>query len=122
MNNDLISREAAVAVCSAEYKECLRKSDWSGDSVAWNIGFQLKQLPAVDAVEVVHAEWIWDGYEDRLACSHCGAEAHYTSTFKETFDYDWEENLQSTGYEELREYIRTDYCPNCGARMDLDGE
>ena len=56
MNNDLISREAAVAVCSAEYKECLRKSDWSGDTVAWNIGFQLKQLPAVDAVEVVRCK------------------------------------------------------------------
>lgn len=30
----------------------------------------------------------------------------------------WEENLQSTGYEEIRDYIRTPYCPNCGAKMD----
>lgn len=74
---------------------------------------------AADVVEVVHGEWIEDGYNEfPCVCSCCGCEAHYTSTFEEKFDYDWEENLQSTGYEEYREYIRTPYCPNCGAKMD----
>ena len=73
----------------------------------------------VDAVEVVHARWIEDGYYGiPCVCSHCGNEAHYVSTFQEQFDYDWEENLVSTGYEEIKEYIRSDYCPNCGAKMD----
>lgn len=71
----------------------------------------------VDCVK--HGEWVVDGYFDYpCVCSHCGEEAQYVSTFKETFDYDWEENLQSTGYEEHREYIRTLYCPHCGAKMD----
>jgi predicted RNA-binding Zn-ribbon protein involved in translation (DUF1610 family) len=65
----------------------------------------------------IEAEWIEDGYRDiPCVCSHCGEEANHTSTFKETFDYDWEENLQSTGYEEVREYIKTAYCPHCGAK------
>ena len=78
-----------------------------------------QRFPAADVVEVRHGEWVEDGYDDiPCVCSCCGAEAQYTSTFEETFDYDWEENLCSTGYEETRKYIRTPFCPNCGAKMD----
>lgn len=79
----------------------------------------LMQADEADVVEVRHGEWIEDGYNDiPCACSHCGAEAHYISTFSETFDYDYDENLQPMGYEEEREYIKTPYCPHCGAKMD----
>ena len=79
----------------------------------------VERQSAADVVEVVHGEWIEGGYNEvPCVCSCCGCEAHYTSTFEEKFDYDWEENLQSTGYEEIREYIRTPYCPNCGTKMD----
>ena len=52
----------------------------------------VKAIPAADAVEVIHAYWVWDGYdyEKPWACSKC----RYHS-----------EN-------------ETNYCPNCGARMD----
>lgn len=84
-----------------------------------DVQFGIDKIPATDVVEVRHGEWIEDGYNDiPCVCSCCGAEAQYTSTFEETFDYDWEENLCSTGYEEIREYIRTPFCPNCGAKMD----
>lgn len=86
-----------------------------------DVQFGIDKIPAADVVEVRHGEWIEDGYNDiPCVCSCCGAEAQYTSTFEETFDYDWEENLCSTGYEEIREYIRTPFCPNCGAKMDGD--
>lgn len=78
-----------------------------------------QRFPTADVVKVRHGEWVEDGYADiPCVCSYCGAEAQYISTFEETFDYDWEENLCPTGYEEIREYIRTPYCSNCGAKMD----
>lgn len=80
---------------------------------------EIENAPAADVQEIKHGEWIESGYYDiSCVCSCCGAEAQYTSTFKETFDYDWEENLYPTGYEEIREYIRTPFCSNCGAKMD----
>lgn len=79
----------------------------------------IEEAPTADVVEVKHGEWIEDGYNDcSCVCSFCGAEAPYTSVFEETFDYDWEENLVPTGYEETKEYIRKPYCPDCGAKMD----
>lgn len=84
-----------------------------------NVLSYLLKAPTADVVEVRHGRWIEDGYYDKpCVCSNCGEEAKYISRFEETFDYDMEENLQSTGYEEIREYIRTPYCPNCGAKMD----
>ena len=65
------------------------------------------------------AKWIEDEYHGiPCVCSYCSKEAHYTSTFKEKFDYDWNENLVPCGYEEIREYVRSSFCPQCGARMD----
>lgn len=49
--------------------------------------------PKIDAVEVVHGEWIEDEY-GFIHCSICGME-----------------------YDEPEHY-KTNYCPNCGAKMD----
>ena len=57
---------------------------------------EIDEAPTVDAVEVVHA--YWKGYEPGdWHCSHCG------------------EYAADGGYEQ------TKYCPNCGAKMDGDG-
>jgi hypothetical protein len=104
---------------------------WGDDSVGCAFYLtraitSIENAPAADVQEIKHGEWIEDSYYDiPCVCSCCGAEAQYTSTFKETFDYDWEENLCPTGYEEIREYIRTPFCSNCGAKMDgkeVEGE
>lgn len=53
-------------------------------------------LPTVDAVPVVHGQWIED--HDYLKCPECGVMVKWDFTF---FDIgNW------------------NYCPNCGAKMD----
>jgi hypothetical protein len=94
---EYIEREKAVNICTNQYKECLRKSDWCGDTVAWNIGFGIKQLPAADVVPVVHGRWVDNVDENGFLCnvwrkcSACGC---------------------------LNYSKKPPYCPNCGARMD----
>ena len=69
---------------------------------------QLNEAPTVDAVEVVHGEWtiIEDDYDDAtiLECSVC------------------ETSFRFDEYDGLLPQAQTyHYCPNCGARMDGDG-
>ena len=61
----------------------------------------VKYSPTVDAVEVVHGRWVHDGQRihngvDWWHCSEC--------------------NIPATGVE-----IKYNFCPNCGAKMDGDG-
>ena len=85
--------------------------------------FRIKQwmyhhmTPTADVEEVRHGKWT-ENEDGILYCSECKEEALYKSIFEEQFDYDWEENLVPCGYEEHKEYIKTNYCPNCGAKMD----
>ena len=100
--------------CGENYERIVRS-----DAIGTVVDLCVKSAPVADVQEVKHGEWIESGYYDiPCVCSCCGAEAQYTSIFKETFDYDWEENLCPTGYEEIREYIRTPFCSNCGVKMD----
>lgn len=131
--SDYIERDLLLA----EIKE-LKKSPWYNggygtyernirrEAIDIIVDLCIRSAPAADVQEIKHGEWIEDSYYDiPCVCSCCGAEAQYTSTFKETFDYDWEENLCPTGYEEIREYIKTPFCSNCGAKMDgkeVEGE
>lgn len=54
--SDYIEREAALAVCQKEYEERLSMADWCGDTVAWNIGSAIKNMPAADVEPVVHCK------------------------------------------------------------------
>lgn len=63
--------------------------------------------PTVDVAPVVHGRWIYDGgneYADHYHCDKCGTEI----------------DLCNEVYTEPK----PNYCPNCGAKMDLpeDGE
>lgn len=95
---EYIDREAALEICDKEYKERLRMHDYCGDTVAWNIGGAIKELPCADVAPVVHGRWIHDGYRinggiDWCHCSECGKSDNFCA--------------------------RTNYCPNCGAKMDI---
>lgn len=51
--------------------------------------------PTVDAVEVVHGHWCWEG--QFKACSQCGSYVEWNETLGASF---WK------------------FCPYCGAKMD----
>ena len=71
-------------------------------SACWvNDVLELLEGDSVDAVEVVHGRWVEGGlFNDLAKCSVCGAK-HFTMGFV----YD----------------NKFSYCPNCGAKMDGDG-
>lgn len=64
----------------------------------------LRHAPTIDAVPVVHGKWeVSEIPYERFRCSVCGGGCWH---------YDYLENV-----------VKSSYCPNCGAKMDLtDGE
>ena len=85
----------------ASMQKCLDEAPDKKDTVAYfafeSIITALKQEPTVDAVEVVHGRWILTHGEDGLyydcsICGHCAGRGR-----------------------------KSNYCPNCGAKMDGDG-
>lgn len=83
--DDLISRTLVLKVINA-----VKGVAWSqsGKVLCGKMFSQIKDLPAVDAVPVVHGEWKWSHGGE---CSECG---FHNSNF----------NYR--------------YCPMCGAKMD----
>lgn len=55
---------------------------------------------------VVHGRWLFDSGSGKYFCSACNENA--LSFRKDTF-----------GFGEVREVCLSDYCPNCGAMMDI---
>lgn len=94
MNNDLISRKALL--------EAYDKAHQGPPGGARKL---IEEAPGVDAVEVVHGRWEideedikWGNSLKKRYCTNCGKRPHFDK--------------------ENREFILSDYCPNCGAKMD----
>lgn len=79
------------------------KLDW------WYKGRRIRRViddaPTIDAVEVVHGHWetdkediAWGNPLKKKRCTNCGKRPHFDKV-------KWE-------------FILSDYCPNCGAKMD----
>lgn len=69
----------------------------------------LPNIPAADVTEVRHGRWIadkedveWGNYFIRYRCSECKERPHFS---KDRYTF-----------------IRSPYCPNCGAKMDKEAE
>ena len=93
---EYIEREAAIEICEKEYRERLRMADYCGDTVAWNIGAEIKNMPAADVAPVRHGRWVEkEKYTFGIMydCSLC------------------ENRILDNGHP-------WNYCPNCGAKMD----
>ena len=102
---EYIEKAAALDICQKEYEERLRMADYCGDTVAWNIGGAIKNIPAADVAPVRHGRWMTtDAYPHHLYCSVC-----YKTYAKNA---KWVNELD----------LPTNYCPNCGTRMDKEDE
>lgn len=69
---------------------------------------RVERITAADVVEVKHGEWIslTECANAGVYCSVC-----HKKVYKE--DYAWCNKKNK---------VRSNYCPNCGAKMDLKGE
>lgn len=89
--SDLISRSALMEALEKEQKEC--EIDMTSPNF-FKAKMIAREQPTIEAVPVVHAEWIYENYT-----WHCG----------------------KCGFHPFKGYIpkepRFNFCPNCGANM-----
>ena len=64
----------------------------------------IEEEPAADVVEVKHGRWYWED-DDYCRCSECTQKAPVVPQYQD-------EPITT----------KTNYCPNCGAKMRGDGE
>ena len=77
------------------------------------LAYVIDNIPAVDAVEVVHGRNITKQHPvDEFICSVCGY------VCQETHKYVYDEDAEDWSMYEFE----FNYCPNCGAKMDGGNE
>lgn len=101
MSGDLISREAALDGLGKHCAHCgvpLRGAPCGG-CIVEVASEMIKHLPAVGAEPVRHGEWVES--KGAIRCSECAS----------TPLYDYHGRI-----------VMSKACPNCGAKMDKEGE
>lgn len=104
---EYIEKDALLKDLKDKCDYALSEYCWSGEYIngfthATNI--VNKALPLNVAI-VKHGKWIdnqWIDYDEYLKCSECGAMVRQDSFFDDIGDWN--------------------YCPNCGAKCDLDSQ
>lgn len=73
------------------------------EDAAMEILWAIDDIPTADIAPVIHGQWLSVESDVIFACSNCG------NTVSTNWDYENSNDMFS-------------YCPNCGAKMDMDGE
>lgn len=97
--SDYISREAAL-------EQCKRHDDYT----AWSIADGIEAIPAADAAEVRHGRW--EGYSHSR---YCGIDADGEPVYRDGVVY-----YCSNPKCRRKTVIKENFCPSCGAKMDLE--
>lgn len=113
--SELISREAAIEEILS-WAVCINKPKYLSREDTLTV---LNSIPTIDAVPVVHGRWEW--FEEWLPstpehpaeCEDCGWQC---GRCKNTL-----ENMVGGYWDDPCEKPKLKYCPNCGAKMDSDG-
>ena len=101
--DDLISREAAIAIMQAKGEMAMG----TPGTVFYSAAHMLEMMPAVDAEPVRHGRWVKASgmlppeCHDKKRCSVCANFALH---------------------DRLGRVRPSNYCPNCGAKMDEEKE
>ena len=103
MQTDAISRSAVLPALVNHNEGYLMYCDWHDCKAECEAA--INSIPALDAVPVVHARWIYSGEMDEdgnceANCSHCGAGDKHRADLKDAVPYCWK----------------------CGARMDGEAD
>ena len=104
---EYIEKEALmVALC----KEITGDGDYYNgkDDMQDQIRDMVSQFPAVDVAPVRHGHWI--------SLTECANEGVYCSICKKKV---WKSDYARCS-KKSRNKLRSNYCPNCGAKMDLE--
>ena len=100
----------ANALLAGICKDCGNGCDLENDYCL--LATEIMKAPTVDAVEVVHGRWedMWKGKyaNPRFRCSVCKTKALHINVLNGLGNWIDEQELSN-------------YCPNCGAKMDGDG-
>jgi uncharacterized protein YegP (UPF0339 family) len=117
--------QASVYRVKANAENAIEEVSWRGEQ-AEVVEIRIVETTA-DVVEVRHGEWVEhdeskdDFYHHR--CSICKVDAPFnyveTEDYDEGMDGEW--CLMGLRIADIVEHL-TNYCPNCGAKMDGKGE
>ena len=94
--DEYIKRESAIEAIMSDPPDA-HYPHWYAD--------RIKDITAADVEPVRHGQWIYNIESGEYLCSTCGENA---LSFRKDTLYGLD----------LYETCLTDYCPNCGARMD----
>ena len=121
MDSDLISRKASLKEIDehvAHYERHLWTKDTDG-SVTKLAMEVIKSQPTVDAVEVVHGEWIGLISEDFVCAEgfNTGMTEKQKGKCLEDFYHRTHCSICNCCFDD-RDVKNWNYCPNCGSKMD----